>query len=199
MRKYLLMGLVVLCCAGCQQTEQPVVSEETTELTTVKIGETSLTIPCTVQELEETGYTLMASSSPEVYRNVDNMAYFTSPEGFTLVANLGTKEESCDLDDGMVIDLLADTGNTTGTTMSIYGDISLTSTIEEVEAVYGSPNVSLDGSNLYSKSIPGGMEYDMVAVATMGDKVVRIEVCNTQGYIEYESVLESSAPVEESE
>lgn len=149
----------------------------------VHIGEKEFTIPMSVQDLLDCGYSVMACDYPTATKDVDNVVYFTNSSGYLITANVTTSnEEQCEIKDGMIVDILADTGNTLETELSVYGGISFDSTEEEVQAVYGEARFDFNGDTLYYIPLETGNEMDMVCVALTDGVVRRIEVSNTQGY-----------------
>ena len=149
----------------------------------VRIADKEFTIPMSVQDLLDCGYSIMACDYPKATKDVDNVVYFINDKGYLLTTNVTTnKEEQCEISEGTVVDVLADTGNTSGTELVVYGDIDFSSTEEEVRAVYGEPRFEFNGDTLYYIPLESGNEMDMVCVALTDGVVRRIEVSNTQGY-----------------
>lgn len=149
----------------------------------IRIADKEFTIPMSVRDLLDCGYSVMSCDYPTATKDVDNVVYFTNTDGYLLTANVTTdKEESCAIEDGVIVDILADTGNTEGTELSVYGGIGLESTEEEVRAVYGEPRFDFNGDKLYYIPLNNGNDMDMVCVALTDGVVRRIEVSNVQEY-----------------
>lgn len=149
----------------------------------IRIADKEFAIPMSVRDLLDCGYSVMGCDYPTATKDVDNVAYFTNTDGYLLTANVTTdKEESCAIEDGVIVDILADTGNTEGTELSVYGGIGLESTEEEVRAVYGEPRFDFNGDKLYYIPLNNGNDMDMVCVALTDGVVRRIEVSNVQEY-----------------
>lgn len=149
----------------------------------IRIADKEFTIPMSVRDLLDCGYSVMGCDYPAATKDVDNVVYFTNTDGYLLTANVTTdKEESCAIEDGVIVDILADTGNTEGTELSVYGGIGLESTEEEVRAVYGEPRFDFNGDKLYYIPLNNGNDMDMVCVALTDGVVRRIEVSNVQEY-----------------
>lgn len=153
------------------------------DYTEIRIADKEFTIPMSVKDLLNCGYSVMDCDYPVATKNVDNTVYFTNTDGYLLTANVTTnREESCEIEDGVIIDILADTGNTAGTELSVYGGIGFESTEKEVQAVYGEPRFDFNGDKLYYISLNSENDMDMVCVALTDGVVRRIEVSNTQEY-----------------
>lgn len=149
----------------------------------IRIAGKEFAIPMSVRDLLDCGYSVMGCDYPTATKGVDNVVYFTNTDGYLLTANVTTdKEESCAIEDGVIVDILADTGNTEGTELSVYGGIGLESTEEEVRAVYGEPRFDFNGDKLYYIPLNNGNDMDMVCVALTDCVVRRIEVSNVQEY-----------------
>lgn len=149
----------------------------------IRIADKEFAIPMSVRDLLDCGYSVMGCDYPIATKDVDNVVYFTNTDGYLLTANVTTdKEESCAIEDGVIVDILADTGNTEGTELSVYGGIGLESTEEEVRAVYGEPRFDFNGDKLYYIPLNNGNDMDMVCVALTDGVVRRIEVSNVQEY-----------------
>lgn len=149
----------------------------------IRIADKEFAIPMSVRDLLDCGYSVMGCDYPTATKDVDNVVYFTNTDGYLLTANVTTdKEESCAIEDGVIVDILADTGNTEGTELSVYGGIGLESTEEEVRAVYGEPRFDFNGDKLYYIPLNNGNDMDMVCVALTDGVVRRIEVSNVQEY-----------------
>lgn len=149
----------------------------------VHIGEKEFTIPMSVQDLLDCDYSVMACDYSTVTKGVDNVVYFINPSGYLITTNVTTNsDEQCEIVDGTIVDILADTGNTIETELTIYGGISFDSTEEDVQKVYGEARFDFNGDTLYYIPLETGNEMDMVCVALTDGVVRRIEVSNTQGY-----------------
>lgn len=157
--------------------------EITPDYVEVRIADNKYTIPMSVQDLLDCGYSIMACDYPKATKDVDNVVYFTNELGYLLTTNVTTEsDEQCEISDGTIVDILADTGNTVGTELVVYGGIDFESTEEEVRAVYGEPRFDFNGDTLYYIPLEDGNEMDMVCVALTDGVVRRIEVSNTRGY-----------------
>ena len=149
----------------------------------VHIGEKEFTVPMSVQDLMACGYSVMACDYPTATKGIDNVVYFTNPSGYLITTNVTTNsDEQCEIVDGTIVDILADTGNTIETELTIYGGISFDSTEEDVQKVYGEARFDFNGDTLYYIPLETGNDMDMVCVALTDGVVRRIEVSNTQGY-----------------
>lgn len=153
------------------------------DYTEIRIADKEFTIPMSVKDLLNCGYSVMDCDYPVATKNVDNTVYFTNTDGYLLTANVTTnREESCVIEDGVIVDILADTGNTAGTELSVYGGIGFESTEKEVQTVYGEPRFDFNGDKLYYIPLNSKNDMDMVCVALTDGVVRRIEVSNTQEY-----------------
>lgn len=153
------------------------------DYTEIRIADKEFTIPMSVKDLLNCGYSIMDCDYPVATKNVDNTVYFTNTDGYLLTANVTTnREESCEIEDGVIVDILADTGNTAGTELSVYGGIGFESTEKEVQTVYGEPRFDFNGDKLYYIPLNSKNYMDMVCVALTDGVVRRIEVSNTQEY-----------------
>jgi len=176
----LMLGLSVTFAWWSNQYEANSVVKDYTE---IRIADKEFTIPMSVKDLLNCGYSVMNYDYPVATKNVDNVVYFTNTDGYLLTANVTTNnEESCAIEDGVIVDILADTGNTAGTELSVYGGIGFESTEKEVQTVYGEPRFDFNGDKLYYIPLNSKNDMDMVCVALTDGVVRRIEVSNTQEY-----------------
>ena len=155
-------------------------------MTKVTIAGKEVSVPIKVSDIVDMGFTLESTDMETIGFNQDCVGYFKSPDGAMLIANIGVQEgEGLTPEEGYAFDVLEDIGNTQGDgVLSVYGGISISSSVEEVEAVYGEPTFN-DGSNkLYYKIIGDAAYSDMVCVAVIDDEVKRVEVCNAKEFKE---------------
>lgn len=186
-------ALATLFVSGCVASNKEVTApaETTTEapvedLTKVTLAGKEVSVPIKVSDIVDMGFTLESTDMETIGFNQDCVGYFKSPDGAMLIANIGVQEgEGLTPEEGYAFDVLEDIGNTQGDgVLSVYGGISTSSSVEEVEAVYGEPTYN-DGSNkLYYKIIGDAAYSDMVCVAVIDDKVKRVEVCNAKEFKE---------------
>lgn len=173
---------------------------ESTTFTSIKIKGDSYSIPLKVSDLLDAGFTIQTTDVPTIVYNTDCIGYFEDAEsGAILVGNIGTpSEEELDPSEGYVFDILEDTGNTTGEgILTVYGDINISSTVEEVQAVFGEPAWDDGNNQLYYKLLGDGTENsDMVCVAVSDGAVKRVEVNNSKDF--KEPYVEEDIEVEES-
>lgn len=176
----LMLGLSVTLAWWSNQYEANSVMKDYTE---IRIADKEFSIPMSVKDLLNCGYSVTNYDYPVATKNVDNVVYFTNTDGYLLTANVTTNnEESCAIEDGVIVDILADTGNTAGTELSVYGGIGFESTEKEVQTVYGEPRFDFNGDKLYYIPLDSKNDMDMVCVALTDGVVRRIEVSNTQEY-----------------
>lgn len=185
-------ALATLFASGCAANNKEVVETETSveapveDLTKVTLAGKEVSVPIKVSDIVDMGFTLESTDMETIGFNQDCVGYFKSPDGAMLIANIGVHEgEGLTPEEGYAFDVLEDIGNTQGDgVLSVYGGISISSSVEEVEAVYGEPTFN-DGSNkLYYKIIGDAAYSDMVCVAVIDDKVKRVEVCNAKEFKE---------------
>lgn len=185
-------ALTTLFVSGCAANNKEVVEAETSveapveDLTKVTLAGNEVSVPIKVSDIVDMGFTLESTDMETIGFNQDCVGYFKSPDGAMLIANIGVQEgEGLTPEEGYAFDVLEDIGNTQGDgVLSVYGGISISSSVEEVEAVYGEPTFN-DGSNkLYYKIIGDAAYSDMVCVAVIDDKVKRVEVCNAKEFKE---------------
>lgn len=154
------------------------------EAAKVKLGGKELTVPFAVSELTECGYTLERADSETVTYDDDNIAYYINLAGQRVTVNLGTQnEDGCGIEDSYVIDILADTGNTDSSDLEIYGGITLSSSIEDVVAVYGEPVFEFNGNYMYAVHINDSDTLDMACIGVMDGQIIRLEVCNMEDFV----------------
>ena len=144
-----------------------------------------LSVPFPVSELEGTGYTMTGDPLEKVVRGVDNIVYYTDEDDGMIVANLGTLDDECSVNEAVVIDILADKGNTDTSRLRVFGGIGFDSTKEEVEKVFGEPVMTDSDLAMYSLTQEGAY-MDGVYVAMDGDEIFRVEVLRTQDYIDWD-------------
>lgn len=185
-------ALTTLFVSGCAANSKEVVETETSveapveDLTKVTLAGKEVSVPIKVSDIVDMGFTLVSTDMETIGFNQDCVGYFKSPDGAMLIANIGVQEgEGLAPEEGYAFDVLEDIGNTQGDgVLSVYDGISISSSVEEVEAVYGEPTFN-DGSNkLYYKIIGDAAYSDMVCVAVIDDKVKRVEVCNAKEFKE---------------
>lgn len=138
------------------------------------------TVPMEVQELTAAGYRLAMCEKPTLTKGESCVAYFTDSEGKTLTTDIRTFENTSEVQDGTIVDIASDVGNTKTSGMVVDG-ISFNSTQEEAEKVFGKPIYDINGDTIYARYI-NKKNGDMVNVVFAEGAVVRLEVCNTKGY-----------------
>lgn len=155
-------------------------SPTTSSLSVITVGNNTYDVPMSVGELMDAGYTIMASDSPTLTKYRSNVTYFINDKGYVVTTDVRTKNETDEVQNGVIVDILADKGNTPGSELSIQG-ITFDSTEEEVREVFGDPIFDLDGDTLYLNHIrENGV--DTVSVLLTDGVITRLEVCNTEGY-----------------
>ena len=186
-------ALATLFVSGCAASNKEVTApaETTTEapvedLTKVTLAGKEVSVPIKVSDIVDMGFTLESTDMETIGFNQDCVGYFKSPDGAMLITNIGVQEgDGLAPEEGYAFDVLEDIGNTQG--------ISISSSVEEVEAVYGEPTFN-DGSNkLYYKIIGDAAYSDMVCVAVIDDKVKRVEVCNAKEFKEIPAATPSDS------
>lgn len=188
-RKLMIMVAVVtvsLCgCTSASNTQDVATpAERKITIYDFELDGKMLTVPFSVSEIEAAGYTLSGEPLEKVVRGVDNIVYYTDEDDGMIVANLGTLEDECSMDEAVVIDILADKGNTDTSRLRVFGGIGFDSTKEEVEEVFGEPVMSDSDLAMYSLTQENAY-MDGVYVAMDGDEVFRVEVLKTQDYIDW--------------
>lgn len=152
------------------------------EYTHITIAGRPHNVPLKVSDLIKDGYSIAMADSVTARHNADNTVYFTHPDGGMLTTNVTTLKDESPIEESVIVDILADTGNTDTTQLAVYGNITFDSTEEEIRTFYGEPKWSFSDSNVYYISLDNESELDAVFVGVVDGKVKYIEVCNTEGY-----------------
>lgn len=188
-KKPMIAIVTVLLLGGCAPA--PISSDVATPcepratIYDLELDGKKLSVPFPVSELEGTGYTMTGDPLEKVVRGVDNIVYYTDEDDGMIVANLGTLDDECSVNEAVVIDILADKGNTDTSRLRVFGGIGFDSTKEEVEKVFGEPVMTDSDLAMYSLTQEGAY-MDGVYVAMDGDEIFRVEVLRTQDYIDWD-------------